>query len=112
MKRWIAAACMAASPAFAVNVTPDAPMAQFRGKDQAMFDEALYGVLDDPRDGAARKWANGETRASGEVKAMRSFEREGRRCRTVAVANKAGGRTSSGNYNFCRSPAGKWTLAQ
>ena len=112
MKNGFLALCLAAIPALAANVTPDAPMAQFRGKDQAMFEAALYGVLDNAPDGTAKKWANPETRAGGEVKAVKSFERDGKPCRTVAVANKAGGRTSSAKYDFCRSTAGKWMLAQ
>jgi len=30
----------------------------------------------------------------------------------VHVSNRAGGRTSSANYNFCKSAQGKWVLAQ
>ena len=104
----LAAACI---PAFAGNLTADAPIAHFKGNDKALFDEALNAVLDDPKDGTARSWSNPETKAGGEVKSVKSFNRGEAKCRTVNIANKAQGRTSDGTMNFCRSAAGKWTLA-
>jgi len=102
----------AATLATGANLTPDAPYAHFKGKDQALFDEALYGVLDGTDESSARKWANKETGASGEVKAVKSFVRGETPCRTVSIANKAGGRMSSNRFNFCRSADGKWKFAQ
>jgi surface antigen len=112
MKNLILSIALAATPALALNLTDDAPMAQFRGKDQAMFDAALYGVLDGEKDGAKRSWSNPDTKAADEVKAVKSFTRGDGPCRTVHVANKAGGRTSSADYNFCKPATGKWVLAQ
>jgi hypothetical protein len=43
---------------------------------------------------------------------VKSFTRGESVCRTVHVSNRAGGRTSSANYNFCKSAQGKWVLAQ
>jgi surface antigen len=101
-----------AAPALAGNLTPDAPYAQFKGKDEALFNAALYGMLDEGADGASRTWSNPDTKASGEVKAIKTFTRGETACRTVSIANKAGGRTASGKYNFCKAPTGKWALAQ
>jgi surface antigen len=112
MKRLLAFGALFAAPAMALNLTDDAPMAQFKGKDQGMFDSTLYGVLDHAKDGVNRSWSNPETKAGGEVKAIKSFTRDDVPCRTVHVSNKAGGRTSSADYNFCRSSAGNWVLAK
>jgi len=112
MRNLLVALALAASSAFAANVTDDAPIAQFKGKDRAMFDAALYGKIDDGKDGAKTTWSNPETKAGGEVRAVKSFQKAGVPCRTVHVANKAAGRTSSANYNFCKSAAGKWVLTQ
>ena len=51
------------------------------------------------------------TKASGEVKSVKSFTRGEAKCRTVSIANKAQGRTSDGNMNFCRNASGKWTVS-
>jgi hypothetical protein len=109
----VAAACaafFAAATCLASNLTPDAPMAHFKGKDQELFEEALNAVLDGTQ-GASRRWSNPETKAGGEVRAVKSFTRENAACRTVAIANKAEGRTSSWNYDFCKD-RGKWYLTQ
>ena len=107
----MASLTLACVSAFASNLPGDAPIAHFKGKDKALFDEALNAVLDDPKDGTARNWSNPETKAGGEVKSVKSFTRGEAKCRTVNIANKAQGRTSDGPMNFCRSAAGKWTPA-
>ena len=112
MKRLLAVIAFAAAPALAANLTGDAPLAHFKGKDQAMFDAALHTALDDGKPGTTVTWSNPETKAGGEVKAMKSFTRGESACRTVHVSNRAEGRTSSASYNFCKSAQGKWVLAQ
>ena len=108
----LAAFAFAAAPALAANITDDAPLAHFKGKDQGMFDATLNAVLDDGKPGTTRAWSNPETKASGEVKAVKSFTRGESACRTVHVSNRAEGRTSAANYTFCKSAQGKWGLAQ
>jgi surface antigen len=112
MRRTFAVIALAAAPVLAVNLTDDAPLANFKGKDRETFDATLYGVLDDGKPGTTRAWSNPETKARGEVKAVKSFTRGESACRTVHVSNWAQGRTSSANYNFCKSAQGKWVLAQ
>src|SRR5690348_1416114 len=112
MKNPLVVFALLAAPAFAANLTDDAPIAQFKGKDRAMFDAALYGTLDDGKDGAKTSWSNPETKAGGEVRAVKSFKRGDTPCRTVHVSNKAAGRASSADYNFCKSATGKWVLAE
>ena len=111
MKRMLAAMAFVAVPALAANVTDDAPLAHFKGKDQALFDTALHSALDDGKPGTTVVWSNPETKAGGEVKAVKSFTRGESACVTVHVANRAEGRTSAANYNFCRSAQGKWALS-
>jgi surface antigen len=112
MRRTIAVIAFAAAPVLAVNLTDDAPLAHFKGKDRETFDAVLYAVLDDGKPGTTRAWSNPETRAGGQVKALKSFMRGESACRTVHVSNRAEGRTSAANYNFCKSAEGKWVLAQ
>ena len=42
---------------------------------------------------------------------LKSFERDGRSCRTLSIKNKAKGLTGSAKYNFCKQDTGKWALA-
>ena len=107
-----AALSLACASAPAANISDDAPLAHFKGKDQALFDEALHAVLDKGEKGMRRSWSNPETKAGGEVRAVKSFTRGDAPCRTVHISNKAAGRTSAQNYDFCRSAAGKWVLTK
>ena len=45
------------------------------------------------------------------VKPVKSFERNGQKCRRAYIANKAKGRSASGEYNLCKQPSGKWMVA-
>jgi hypothetical protein len=47
MKRTFAVIALAAAPVLAVNLTDDAPLAHFKGKDRETFDLVLNAVLDD-----------------------------------------------------------------
>jgi surface antigen len=104
---------VAMTPASAQNLDfmKDAPIASFTDQDMQLFKQTLSGVLDDGTIGEARSWSNPDTKARGEVTAVKSFEREAVPCRRVAVKNWAKGRSASGKYNFCKQPSGQWAAA-
>lgn len=104
---------VAAVPASAQNVLfmKDAPYAHFTAEDHAIFNETLNDTLGHGAEGETRKWSNPKTRASGEMTPLKSFERDGRSCRTLSIKNKAKGLTGSAKYNFCKQDSGKWALA-
>src|SRR5512147_1277535 len=104
---------LAAGPASAQTMMfmHDTPYTHFTKEDHAMFDAAMKEALDKNADGESRAWSNPTTRASGELKPVESFERKGQKCRKLYIANKAKGRSNSGEYNFCKQASGKWTLA-
>lgn len=106
-------ALVVAVPALAQNILfmRDAPYAQFTDEDHAIFNETLNDTLSRGAEGATRKWSNPKTRASGEMTPLKSFEREGRSCRTLSIKNKAKGLSASAKYNFCKQDTGKWALA-
>ena len=89
----------------------DTPYTHFTKEDHAMFDAAMKESLDKSADGQSSAWSNPATKASGELKPVESFERKGQKCRKLYIANKARGRSASGEYNFCKQASGKWTLA-
>ena len=102
-----------AMPALAQNVLfmKDAPYAHFTEDDHAIFNETLNDTLSHAAEGEIRKWSNPKTRANGEMTPLKSFERDGRSCRTLSIKNKAKGLTGSAKYNFCKQDTGKWALA-
>jgi 17 kDa outer membrane surface antigen len=103
-----------ALPAFASNLRfmKDSPLQQFTPQDMAIFKKALADMLDTGKDGDDSKWSNPATEASGELKAIKSFDRSGTPCRTLMISNSANGLSASGRYNFCKpASTGKWALA-
>jgi len=104
---------LAAAPAWAQDIMfmRDTPYTHFTKEDRGMFDAAMQEALDKNADGESRAWSNSATTASGELKPVESFERKGQKCRKLYIANKAKGRSASGEYNFCKQASGKWTLA-
>lgn len=101
----------AALPAAAANIGSDIPAAHFTEKDKAIFREALDGALANGADGATLEWSNPQTGAGGQIKPLRSFERDGKPCRTVSVANQAKGRKNAGEYTLCKADQ-KWVMAK
>ena len=110
---FLVAALVATTAASAANLgyMKDAPIARFTDQDMALFTETLNGVLDDGADGEARSWSNPDTKARGEIKAIKSFERSAAPCRRLAIKNWAKGRSASGQYNFCKKATGEWAPA-
>jgi surface antigen len=107
----LAAALGAPIPAFAANIDKDIPYANFTAADKAIFQKALDGALDQGADGVTRSWTNADTNARGDIRPTKSFERDGRSCRTVTISNHAKGRSASGPFTFCKAATGKWGLA-
>lgn len=88
----------------------DTPYSYFSKEDHALFDSTLEDVLAKGVIGESRTWSNPKSKASGEIKALKNFERAGVSCRTLFIANKAKGRSASGSYNFCQKENGGWQL--
>jgi surface antigen len=111
----VVAALAAAMPALAgsnLRFMKDSPLQQFTPQDMQMFKQTLYDVLDKGADGEAKTWSNPATEATGEIKAVKTFDRSGTPCRSLAISNSAKGLSASGRYNFCKPAAkGKWGLA-
>jgi hypothetical protein len=103
-----------AAPAVASNISfmKDTPYAHFTKEDHKLFNEALNNILNSGADGDSRTWSNPTSKAGGELKVLKSFERKGAPCRTLSIANKAKGRSASGEYNFCKRADDQWKLAE
>ena len=107
----IAAVLACSLPAAAANIGKDIPLANFNDRDLQMFQQALDNALDKMTDGEVVTWANADTKAAGEVRPLKTFDRGGMRCRVANIANRAKGRSSNGPYTFCKSADGKWAIA-
>jgi surface antigen len=108
------AALAAAAQAGASDYTfmTDTPYSYFSKEDHALFDATLDDVLAKGAVGDSRTWSNPKSKAGGEIKMLKNYERAGVTCRTLFIANKAKGRAASGKYNFCPKEAGGWQLTR
>lgn len=112
-RSFMAAVLCVAWPALAGNYSYlyDIPYTHFTEEDKKIFFAALDDVLEKGADGEARTWSNPNSRASGNLQPLKSFERKGLKCRRLLMENKARGRSASGEYNFCKKESGQWTFA-
>jgi surface antigen len=110
----LAAALAFTAPAMAINwmFMQDTPYTHFTKEDHKIFNELLNGILNSGADGESRTWSNPKSKANGELKVVKSFERDSTPCRTLAITNHAKGRSASGEYNFCKKPSGEWKMVQ
>jgi surface antigen len=99
--------------ALAINemFADDAPISRMTQDDLRIAGEALRKALDSGRDDEVHEWKNPKTTASGTIVPARAFERQGMRCRGVKLSTTAQGRTSSTEWNVCKTPAG-WKVAE
>ncbi|MBE0626192.1 MAG: hypothetical protein IH606_15400 [Burkholderiales bacterium] len=107
-------AAVAAAPVAASNLgfMNDTPYTHFTKADHEIFNQALQGILKQGAAGESRKWSNPATKAGGELKVIKRFERGQMPCSRLSIANKAKGRSASGQYNFCEQASGEWKLAE
>jgi len=109
----LAATLLAAMPAPAANLRflRNTPIANFTKEDLQIFTQTLNEVLDKGPDGEARRWSNAASGAKGEIKPLNTFERNATPCRRAVISNSAGGRSNTGQYNFCKQSTGQWAHA-
>lgn len=109
----VAALALAAAPAFAINemFAKDAPIARMTAQDLEIWSGAIRDALDRGHDGDSFNWSNPATKASGTIRVVASFERQGMSCRGAEFTNTARGETSRTAWNLCRTPQG-WKFAE
>jgi hypothetical protein len=84
----------------------ETPYTFFTKDDHKVLDAALTESLTKAADGETKTWS-GPSGAGGEIKVVKSYENKGQKCRTLAIANKAKGRSNAGEYNFCMAGKGQ-----
>jgi surface antigen len=107
-------ACLAFSlPAAAVNwnFLQYGPAGQFTDEDWEQLRQAGRGALDSAADGETRSWNNTATGASGTVRPLDTYQRDGSTCRRAEVFNSAGDASATTRFDFCKQPDGSWKIA-
>ena len=110
----LAVALMTSSATLALNLLPlgDLPLRHMTEEDREILKTAVIAALDQTPDGTTAEWSNPATGAFGELTPRTSFERSGRSCRDLEVANSAGGRSNRLVVTLCRQPDGEWRIEQ
>jgi surface antigen len=92
-----------------IGFLKDAPLTRFTGADLEMFRQNLNAALEQNADGEVRRWQNADTGSAGEIELVGSFTRDGKRCRTVWISNRARGYAEARtDAVFCRGTDGAW----
>ncbi len=102
-----------AIPALAsyIDLLKDSPSTYFTEEDRAIFVETLNDTLNNSVDGETRSWSNSNTKASGEMTVLMTFDRNGLSCRTLSIVNNADDLTATRKFTFCRTEPGIWKIA-
>ena len=98
--------------AMAVNLlsTRDLPVHHMTEEDRGILMVATVDTLERNRDGEAARWENPKTGAHGDLTPRVSFERDGRPCRDLEVANSARGHDNRLVLTMCKQADGEWKI--
>lgn len=92
-----------------IGFLKDAPLTRFTGPDLKLFQQNLRAALEQNADGEVHRWQNPDTGSAGDIELVRSFAREGKRCRAVRISNRARGYAEAKtDAVFCRQASGEW----
>jgi hypothetical protein len=95
-----------------LNFLKDAPISKFTEEDLKIFTQTRDQLLNTGKDGETREWSNPATKASGKINIVKSFERDGLRCRSLKITNRAKGLSQTNPANFCQQASQEWILAK
>jgi surface antigen len=109
----LATLVLACLPAHAINevFAKDAPIAQMTEDDFKIAGDTLNKALDEGRDGQDFEWKNPATSASGTIRALPRFEKDGMHCRGVAFSTVVKGKEGRSKWNACKTPSG-WKVLE
>jgi len=98
--------------AYDLQFLVNTPYAHFTKGDKKMLMQNIDKALDEGKEGSTLEWKNEPSGAAGTITPEKSFERNGRKCRTLRIHNTYKTLKGEGNYDFCQDQNGKWQLAQ
>ncbi|MFN0039375.1 MAG: RT0821/Lpp0805 family surface protein [Burkholderiales bacterium] len=100
----------AAVPAVNIFSMGDLPINQMTDEDRELLKDAVVGTLDRTPEGSTVHWENPKTGAHGDLTPRAGFDRAGRSCRDLEVANSARGHDNRVVLTFCKQPDGEWKV--
>lgn len=107
---------LAAVPSWAFNTMflEQAPYTKFSEDDKRLLAQNIDKALAESADGQKTQWKNDASGASGSLTPQKSFERDGRKCRSIEVRNRYKALRDEGQIvvTYCQDDAGKWTLTK
>lgn len=98
--------------AAAVNVLSmrDLPIQHMTDEDRDILTGAVVSALERSSEGTTTRWENPKTGAHGELTPRASFDRAGRPCRELEVANSARGFDNRVVLTLCKQSDGEWKV--
>ena len=87
------------------------PAEVFNKQDWSLFEATIMDTLNTAQDDETKTWANPKTRASGEVKVLRTVKTSAQDCRLLRLTNKSPNRENAIELIFCKQPNGSWKIA-
>lgn len=88
----------------------DLPIRYMTDEYKDMLRAAVFRTLDRTADGSTERWENSKTGAHGDLTPRASFERAGKSCRDLEVANSARGHDNRVVLTLCKQPDGEWKV--
>jgi surface antigen len=100
--------------AHAVNLSflKNTPVAAFTDEDIAIARDHIRDALNNGKNGEVVQWENSSSGAAGEYTLLKTYQRDGTKCRRVKVIHSAKGRRGESAHTLCQTPAGTWRWAQ
>lgn len=80
----------------------DAPIASFTAGDVALMEENLQNSLEHLADGEKSAWKNDTSGNSGLAQPVKSYEKDGKRCRSLRLINRSKKSINESTYEFCK----------
>ena len=80
----------------------DAPIASFNAEDVKLMEENIYKSLDNLADGEKSAWKNDASGNSGLAQPIKSFEKNGKSCRSLRLINRSSKSINESTYEFCK----------
>jgi len=94
------------------NWTGDLPLEQFSDEDRSLFRASIKDALEHKADGATLDWKNPDTKSSGSITPISTFEDSGMTCRKARIVNRVGESVNESVFVFCRVSDGSWKIAR
>ena len=84
----------------------EGPLGHLKKEDIAIARAEIMKTLDKGEDGQTQTWSNPTTKASGTIKPVKTFTKDGMRCRAAEFTTSAGGERGASTWNVCHTKDG------